>query len=305
MKETMNQTSASADPLVYLSADFVRCKEYLEAILTATPDAICTTDLRGRVIYFSPGAEAMLGRKAGSVLGGPAADFYAGGLRAARFVMGKLLRAGTLTNHEIILLGAGGRLIHASLSAALLRDRRGDLIGTLGISKDITERVALERRLRELSITDELTGLFNSRHLAERLAAEIPRARRQFQELSVLMIDLDRFKQANDRWGHLAGDRLLRGSAGAIQGAIRRDVDSAFRLGGDEFAVLLPGSGRARAALVASRIQGAAAAKLAQFGVAMSLGAATLRPGETAEAVLIRADARMYEAKQARRGLGL
>ncbi len=289
---------AAGGPLVYLSAEFVRHKEYLEAIVTASPDAICTTDMRGRVIYFSPGAERMFGCRSGDVLGSPVHRLYEEGRSQARRIMRLLLRGGRLSNLEVALKASGSR-VHATLSAALLRDRRGGLIGTLGICKDIGDRVALERRLRGLCVTDSLTGLFNQRHFHELGEAEIDRARRQRQTLSVILIDLDGFKEVNDRWGHPEGDGVLRRIAGVIGSSIRRRVDAAFRLGGDEFAALLPGLGAPRAALVARRIAAAAAAAL-HIPVALSYGTATLMAGDTLGSLITRADALMYAQKRAK-----
>ena len=98
----------------------------------------------------------------------------------------------------------------------------------------------MERRLRDLAITDDLTGLYNQRHFHERLSQEARRARRLRQKLSLILLDLDGFKAINDRLGHPAGDRILKEFAAAIEISIRKEVDSAFRYGGDEFVVILP-----------------------------------------------------------------
>ena len=283
-----------ATPRVYLSTQVLQAKEYLEAIVSSTTDAIITTDRSGRVIYFSPGAERMLGRKAADVAGTPAHALYEGGRAEAFRLMRLLVERGKLSNHETVLLGDGVR-VNVSMSMALLRERRGRPIGTLAISKDIGERVALERRLREMSITDSLTGLFNQRHFRERAEAEVSRAHRQKLPLSVLLMDIDRFKEINDNFGHLEGDRQLRHAADAIRRSIRKDVDLPFRYGGDEFVVLLPGSGPERAAAVGRRIQLAA---LPSPAVSLSIGVASLRKGDDATALLRRADARMYAEKR-------
>ncbi|MDE2292385.1 MAG: GGDEF domain-containing protein, partial [Elusimicrobia bacterium] len=159
----------------------------------------------------------------------------------------------------------------------------------------------LERRLRELSITDELTGLFNQRHFGERLAAEAVRARRMRQDLSLILIDLDRFKEANDRFGHLHGDSILRATASLLRAAIRKDVDMAFRYGGDEFMLLLPGVGREAAGRIADRLRSAVPHQPYARLVTLSVGMATLRPRERAESLLKRADRRMYADKKARK----
>ena len=93
------RTGATAGPLIHLSSDFIRAKEYLEAIVASTSDAICTTDIEGRFIYFSPGAEKMLGFSAAEVIGRPAHQFYSGGHEEARRVMKLLQKQGTLENY--------------------------------------------------------------------------------------------------------------------------------------------------------------------------------------------------------------
>jgi two-component system cell cycle response regulator len=105
------------------------------------------------------------------------------------------------------------------------------------------KRILIERRIRDElareSITDSLTGLFNQRHFYNRLKEEIDRANRQKHALSLILLDLDNLKDYNDRYGHLAGDKMLDKSGRIILSSIRENVDTAFRYGGDEFAVIL------------------------------------------------------------------
>ncbi len=213
-----------------------------------------------------------------------------------------LLDNGSLSDYETVFIGEGGREIHISMSASLIRDRRGLVIGTMGISKDITRRVNLEKQLRRMTLTDELTGLYNKRCYIERLGAAVQRAKRQKEKLSVLLIDLDKFKQANDRWGHLEGDRILQDTSRILEASIRRDVDSAFRIGGDEFLVLMPDIGRKTAETVAQRIQEASRQKPYARLVTLSIGIASLRCRDTNASFVDRADACMYKNKKSSRG---
>jgi diguanylate cyclase (GGDEF)-like protein/PAS domain S-box-containing protein len=284
--------------IVHLSTDYIRAKEYFEAILASTSDAICTTDTDGRIIYFSPGAEAMLGVAAQKAVGRHAHTFYQGGQQAARELMKRLQKAGALKDHQMIFRAADGRKVHVSMSVSQLKDRAGKVIGTMGISKDITSRVELENRLRELSNRDALTGLYNQRHFQERLAQEAKRARRMKSKLSLIVMDLDGFKQVNDTLGHIEGDRILKAFASAIQDAVRGEVDAAFRYGGDEFVVLLPGLPDAKAEKVAKRIMSSAQAKIKDSRIGCSWGVASLPSSGSLRHFIASADKRMYAMKK-------
>lgn len=298
-------TQRAHGPLIALSTDFIRVKEYFEAIVASSGDLICTTDVTGRVIYFSPGAETMLGLTAAQAAGRPAHDFYVEGRLAAERLM-KLLREspdGRVHNHEMRVKASGNRILHVSMSLSFLKDARGRVIGTLGIAKDISDRVELERRLREMTRTDDLTGLYNQRHFHDRLREEAARSRRQGDPLSMIVFDLDGFKQVNDRLGHIEGDRLLRAFAAALGDNIRREVDSAFRYGGDEFVILLPDTPAVKADRAARRIAKAAAVTLAPKGVTASWGVSSLPKSGDVSALVKEADAAMYDMKSGRDGV--
>jgi diguanylate cyclase (GGDEF)-like protein/PAS domain S-box-containing protein len=159
------------------------------------------------------------------------------------------------------------------------------------------ERRRLLEQLRDLARTDPLTGLANRRLWDERLAVELTRAGRYARPLCLAAIDLDRFKPYNDRYGHQAGDELLR-SATAAWGGVLRGADLLSRLGGDEFALLLPDCDLVCAEGIVSRLQ----AVTPGDDVSCSAGLVRWEPGETAEAVVARADAALYAAKADGRG---
>jgi two-component system cell cycle response regulator len=173
---------------------------------------------------------------------------------------------------------------------------------------DATEE-SLYRRLYESSVRDPLTQVFNRRYLAERLVAEIAHARRTKEEVAILMADLDRLKQVNDRFGHLAGDRALCLVASCLLGVIRVE-DVLARYGGDEFVILARETDRAEATLLAERIRRAietlpmGAAGGQRVRMTMSVGVASLLEveptDEPALALLALADERMYRAKRSR-----
>jgi diguanylate cyclase (GGDEF)-like protein len=162
-------------------------------------------------------------------------------------------------------------------------------------------------RLAHLSRTDVLTGLRNRRYFQERLEEEFARASRYGHPLSLLLIDVDRLKQVNDRHGHKSGDLALGRAAAAIRTGSRAG-DIGARWGGDEFALLAPNTGRPEALSVAERVRSLASSPAGPAGedvVTVSVGVATFDPQASAvrspEALVGVADAALYEAKRAGR----
>ena len=159
------------------------------------------------------------------------------------------------------------------------------------------------RRLEEASITDKLTGLFNSRHLRAELDRQVALAQRVGSPLSMIFMDLDRFKAFNDRYGHALGNQLLRRFARALLAAVREHVDLCFRFGGDEFLVLCPHTQVAEAAGIAERVLGV------QIGlpgcreeqVTLSVAVTELKEEETSLQFLQRADGVLYRIKRSGR----
>ena len=287
-------------PLIRLSSDFIRAKEYLETIVTSSPDAICTTDISGRLIYFSPGAEAMTGFTMNEIVGRPAYEIYVNGKEEGRKIMSLLKSHDQIKNHEITLKKRNGQTLYASLAASFLKDRRGRIIGTLGIFKDITERVTLERRLNELCRTDNLTGLSNRRHFTETLKQELLRSRRQAYPLSLVLMDLDGFKAVNDSMGHKAGDRLLKSFSAILRSSLRQGVDLTFRYGGDEFIALLPGLPPERAQSVIERILLTLQNRPEKNRIRFSYGISSSPPLMSAARLIHSADTAMYAMKKSR-----
>lgn len=157
------------------------------------------------------------------------------------------------------------------------------------------------QELQELSITDGLTGLSNRKHLIDTLATEVARARRLERSFSLMMIDIDRFKQYNDVHGHPAGDRLLITIASLFKNSIR-SIDYAARYGGEEFLLLLREAGTESALQAAERIRMRVASERFTAGheeITVSVGVGTFpEHGDTPETLIASADATLYEAKR-------
>jgi diguanylate cyclase (GGDEF)-like protein len=179
-----------------------------------------------------------------------------------------------------------------------------EIVGGITIGALVRKVRHDHRALETLARSDGLTGLLNRRSFEVALEDECARARRSRSPLSVVYLDIDRFKEVNDRVGHAAGDQVLRQLALAIGGTVRERVDGGFRLGGDEFALLLPSSTREQAGLVVERIRRFCADHDALWAVGaldFSAGIVEFDGGESAQALLQRGDAAMYRQKQDRR----
>lgn len=158
---------------------------------------------------------------------------------------------------------------------------------------------SLLERLRRSERHDALTGCLNYVALLDELGREIERALRHGHRLTCCFADLDHYKEINDRFGHIEGNRVLAAVGAALRGAVR-SVDTVGRYGGDEFVVLLPGTGQRAAAALAQRMRGAIHRTPGTRGVDVSVGIAEWRPGLTAEALLAGADDALSAAKRQR-----
>ena len=172
----------------------------------------------------------------------------------------------------------------------------------LWVASNISERHNLEMRLRELSDTDQLTGLFNRRKLEHELTLLFESLARYSVPTSIFLFDLDNLKKVNDTKGHHVGDEMIQVVANICRSALRA-TDFACRLGGDEFVVVLPNTGREQAIQFAKRLHDRLRKELSRFSlegtiVTASIGVTTMLPEDRSyEETLQRADRALYEAK--------
>jgi len=165
------------------------------------------------------------------------------------------------------------------------------------------ERNRMMEKLQKLAVTDGLTSLFNSRHFFTQLELEVDRSSRYKHPLALLLIDIDHFKDYNDTFGHLEGDKVLVRFSQILRSCLRAN-DSAFRYGGEEFTVILPETGAEEARTVAQRIRAAVEAEIfalhtgRSVSKTISIGVTEYFPSEGMSAFINRADAAMYLSKQ-------
>jgi diguanylate cyclase (GGDEF)-like protein len=221
-----------------------------------------------------------------------------------RKIINAVLLTGKSVNEEIPMKTKQGEIILLNLSISEMKND-SSIIGLVVTAKDITEKKKLEMELvkknellSKLAITDSLTELYNVRHFYDQIVRELSRLKRNPQrKLSLMLIDIDHFKELNDTEGHQMGDQVLRSLGQVIKVCIRKDVDSGFRYGGDEFSVILPDTDRNQAKVAAERI-----AK--QFGafkfgrVSLSIGIAEAKAGEDEKSIVKRTDEALYRSKR-------
>jgi diguanylate cyclase (GGDEF)-like protein len=200
-----------------------------------------------------------------------------------------------------------------SVAGQAVFDAQGNFRGYRGVASDVTARVRAEEALRfaneqlaQLALQDPLTGLANRRKFAERFEYDMARAVRAGTPLSLLMVDIDHFKETNDRHGHLAGDACLTAIAGLLTRSVR-SVDLVARFGGEEFVILLPDMGAEASLLAAERMRALVEAEPIRaagceepIALTVCIGAATA-PGSVSlslDELLGRADDAAYRAKR-------
>ena len=214
----------------------------------------------------------------------------------ARFVVSVPLKsAGKLV--AIVMLASSRKKIPSS--------EEKQLLNTIGNQTGIAiENALLLQKMSQLSMTDELTKLYNRRHFYNVLEIEIDRARRDDRPLSLNILDIDRFKDYNDKFGHIGGDSVLKSLAAVMTSHLRK-TDTSFRYGGDEFAVIMPetDSNKAKDVLERVRLKWLHMPKTESFGLENPLGfsagiAEFPKNGETQDSLVFLADAALYCSKR-------
>jgi diguanylate cyclase (GGDEF)-like protein/PAS domain S-box-containing protein len=278
----------------------------LRTIIDSLPALIYAKDLDSRFVACNILTARGMGTTPAQVIGKTDFDFFPremaeGFCRDERAV----IHSGVplIEREECVLDQVTGKTRYYSTTKVPYRDRQGNVIGIVGIGRDITDRKLADERIRYLASHDTLTDLPNRSAFAEALQTALILARARGWSLGVLFVDLDHFKEINDSLGHDVGDALLKEIAGRLRGLIRPQ-DSLARLGGDEF-VLLCSDPVDRKMLqdVASRVLAAVTRPVVLSGlersVTASVGIASYpQNGETGVLLMKHADSAMYAAKQ-------
>ncbi len=282
----------------------------LRAITDSAQDAILMMDPEGRISYWNPAAERMLGHTSAEAIGQKLHEFiaplhYHGAYHAA-FPAFRQRGQGTAVGRTTDLEARrkDGREISVQLSLSAIHMKGA--WHAVGILRDITDRKQTEEMIRQMAHHDFLTGLPNRKLFSDRLAIALAQAPRNQKGVAVVMLDLDNFKGVNDTLGHDVGDLLLKAAAERLSAALRKG-DTVARFGGDEFVLILPDlKGIEDAIRVAQKIvdgfRNPFLIDLHKLTVTTSIGVAVYPHDGTDEASLLKnADIAMYQAKQAGR----
>ncbi|MCI3944107.1 sensor domain-containing diguanylate cyclase [Pseudomonas syringae] len=276
-------------------------EQYLLAqALNAALDPIIITDCNSLIVFANQAFQQVTGYSAVEVMGqnprmlrsGKHDDVFYGQFKEA-------LASGEPFRTTFINKRKDGSLFYAEHSISPLRNVEGTITHYVSISQDVTTRLGREQKLLEIAHSDTLTGLDNRRAAEHTLERMISTAWISGNSFSLIICDIDHFKQVNDRYGHPAGDAALKSVASIFKHQIRT-FDVAARWGGEEFLIMVPDSSLEQAVELADRIRkGIERLEIPETGsVTLSLGVAELGPGETAASLIQRADKALYQAKR-------
>lgn len=296
-----------------------KSEKYYKEITENSSDILVIVDKNGYIKYCSRSIERFTGYKPEDLIGKNAFDYlHPEEVKRASDDLSK-----AIVSKDSLLIPHSYRIIHKNGSEIYL-DGLGrnllnnpDIAGVVMNVRDVTDKIKAEaqkkaalealqkseQRYQELSIIDELTQLYNSRHFYDQLKKEIDRSNRYAHPLSLLLLDLDRFKNFNDAYGHLEGDNVLKRLGQAIKRCMR-ETDSAYRYGGEEFTIILPMTTSEEGMITARRIQMELEKEAFEpvpgqiIYMTVSIGLSQYRSQEDIKAFIHRVDQLMYQAKK-------
>jgi diguanylate cyclase (GGDEF)-like protein/PAS domain S-box-containing protein len=286
-------------------------EERYRSLVENASDTVFKTDNTGHFTFVNPATLRITGYKEEEIIGKHYPTFIRSDMRdnAIKFFGRQFVKEIHNTYLEYCLLTKESHEVWLGQNTQLIM---GDVhvIGFQAVARDITKRKEVEallreseNRYRELSIIDDLTRLYNSRHFYQQLKMEIDRVDRYGQPLTILLLDLDDFKAFNDTYGHIEGDQVLSRFGQVVKRCLRQ-TDSAYRYGGEEFTILLPMTTSGDGAVTAERIRAELKEEIffpvsgKDVYITVSIGLAQYKSQEDMKAFVNRVDQLMYQAKK-------
>lgn len=284
---------------------------FFKDLIDNLTEGIYFLDRARRITYWNRGAERLTGYAAEEVIGRCCAE----GLLQHMDPKGRLLcydgcpMEATMCDGreraaEVFLHHKKGHRVPITVRAIPIRGAAGEIVGAVEVFNDISGQVLAAERIRELealSLIDPLTGAGNRRYAEIQLTSRLAEKMRYGLPVGLLFLDLDRFKSVNDRYGHAAGDDVLRVVGKTLANALRAG-DFLGRWGGEEFIVLVGGLDAHRLTEAGERlrtlVRNSSVPSVPGLEVTASVGATAARPDDTMDSLTARADALMYEAKR-------
>ena len=279
-----------------------------KTLLDNLSEGVCTVDHERRIVSWNRGAERITGYSAAEVVGKPCSENILVHTDKNGSFLHDALCSLDDTAHlpgKVFILHKDGHRVPVLTRVVLLRNSSGAVTGGIEIFTDLSASSAALERLADvekMAFVDSLTGLANRWFAEITLKARIEELQRYGWGFSVIFIDIDNFKDINDRYGHAAGDEVLKTVAKTLQNSVR-SFDLVSRWGGEEYVAIIANvdaeklvsmSNRCRTLVQQSVVAGASIAH-----VTISLGATIARPDDTEESIIKRADMLMYKSKAA------
>ncbi len=271
-------------------------------------DAVVVTDLQGIITDWNIGAESLYGYMKEEAIGQSVSILHV--LEDIDHITADVISSVEKCgrwNGEVRMLHKEGHIGWIESMCVPILDDNNQMIGALGINRDITDRIEETQRLHYLAHYDELTQLPNRYLLLDRLKHLIEQSERSKSTFTLFFIDLDKFKTINDTKGHAFGDMVLKGTALRLSKLIRNS-DTIARIGGDEFVLLLENTSdkddiTKMAGILITELNKPCSIDGETFKISCSIGIATYpENGTTTDALLLYADTSMYKAKHKERG---
>lgn len=273
--------------------------EIKEDALETSIDGIGIADTEGRVTYANPAFAELWGYESWDELVGKNVKEVWSGSDEIEGIYHQVLEQGDYTG-ELETETKDGDPFYVKVRAHLIDNNHGPAQGIMAHFRDISERKELEEKLRQQARKDSLTGLYNQRGIDEILGEEMNRSQRHGHNLGLLLLDINKFKEINDQYGHLTGDYVLEDVAELLKRETREE-DSVARYGGDEYLVLMPETGEGVSDAkdrLQRKVKDWNRNNDYDFPISLAIGQNHWSPGEEMDQALEEADDKMYAEKE-------